>query len=153
MFALFITHLTLAPLLESENFLVPSLVWLSEPVQCFRSRCISGAAVYLSVLQPHFASGAPGGFGVRNRAVPGNTGLWSHPNLRQLKHVSAYCNHGFNFLILPLVVKLAVSAMNFSWAAAQGVFPSQAAPWPFWLWHVWEPWQPLEELKAGNIIW
>lgn len=109
--------------------------------------------MYLSVLQPHFASGAPGRFAVRNRAVPGNTRLGSHPNLTWLKlppkHVSAYYNHDFNFAS---AVKLAVSAVNFSWADAQGVLPSQATTWPFWLLHAWEAWQALEVTKAGNII-
>lgn len=88
---------------------------------CFRS------ILYLRVLQPPFASGAPGRFGVRSRAVLGGRAVIT-PSLRHLglplKHLSSYYHHGFNFLNFTSVAKLVVSAMKFSWADAQGVLPS-----------------------------
>lgn len=154
MIALFISHLTPAPLLEGENFFSPSLVWRSEPVHVFRSRCISGAACVCVCCSPPLPQGHLAGL-EEEQSCSGSTGLWSHPSLRHLglplKHLSNYYNHGFNFLNSASVAKLVVSAMNFSWADAQGVLPSQATTWPSWLFHVWEAWQPLRNWR--NISW
>lgn len=103
MLPLFITHLTPTPLLEGENLFRPSLVWAAGLLQQFLGADVSSTAMYLSVLQLHFAPGRPDGFKGKNTDVPENTRPWSHPNPRELslppKNLSAYYNHDFNFAL------------------------------------------------------
>lgn len=154
MITLFMPHLTPAPLLESENFFSPSLVWLSDHVHVVRSRCVSGASCICVCCSPPLPQGHLAGL------EWGAELFWEHravitPSLRHLglplKHLSSYYHHGFNFFNFASVAKLVVSAMRFSWADAQGVLPSQGSTWPSWLSPVWEAGQPLRNWR--NIVW
>lgn len=69
MLPLFITHLTPTPLLEGENLFRPSLVWAAGPLQQFLGADVSSTAMYLSVLQLHFAPWRPDGFKGKNTDV------------------------------------------------------------------------------------
>lgn len=108
--------------------------------------------MYLSVLQLHFASGHLAGL------EWGTEQFWEHravitpkPETAEAATETCECllQPWVSFFNFASIVKLVVSAMNFSWADAQGVLPSQATTWPSWLLHVWEAWQALEELGTS----